>query len=153
MARRKKNHYRMFRHPKTTQERKSNIKNPYVRGKRRRLPNAWDDICIRSQKGWKYLGRKNQYREKDLGYSWHEFKYSYNERQIAIDIDNWLNQIQCFHEWTGGGIRWFGPTWFRKGYCPRCYTKLISDEMSESYGNWCPNPDCTFIQEQKKWST
>lgn len=152
MAKRKWN-YKMLRHPRTTQERKENINNPFVRGKRRRLPNAWDDIFIRPQKSWKYLGRKHQYREEKHNYEWHEFKYEYHERRLAIQLADFLSRLGCFHEWTGGGIRWYGPAWILKGRCPRCYSKLITDNLSQLYGNWCSNEECSYIQEKTKWLT
>ena len=116
MAKRKWN-YSIVRHPRTTQERKNNIQNPFVRAKRRKkLPNSCDDIFIRPQKSWKYLGRKHQYREDKNGYEWHELNYLYHERQMAIDLAEHLSRIGCFHEWTGRGLRWFGPAWRLNNY-------------------------------------
>ena len=137
-----------LRHPRTTQELRENQgRNPFARGKRRKgnLPSAWDDLWIRSQKSWKYLGRDHQYREKDNGYDWHEFLYSWRDAErlmIARNIEDWLAKLGCYHKQTRGGVRWFGPSKWIKGYCPYCYTKLISDTLSEEFGDWCPNNDC-----------
>lgn len=27
-------------------------------------------------------------------------------------------------------------------YCQKCGTKLVVDQFSNSYGDWCPNPKC-----------
>jgi len=139
-----------LRHPRTTQEIRANQdrNDPYVRGKRRNLPTAWDDQFVRKQKSWKYLGRDHQYRESGHGYEWHEFQYSWRDperRMIARTIMDWLERFGCFYETTRGGFRWFGPAWWVKGHCRCCYTRLISDIQSEEFGDWCPNPDCCFL--------
>jgi len=59
---------RLFRHIRTTQERRYNLSEEhkdYVRGKRRKLPEAWDDILISSQynKSWK-RHRSTQYKDR-----------------------------------------------------------------------------------------
>lgn len=139
-----------LRYPRTTQELRANQErnDPYVRGKRRKLPTAWDDQIIRKQKSWKYLGRDHQYREHCHGYEWHEFPYSWRDaerRMIARNIMDWLERIGCFHETTTRGFRWFGPSWWLKGHCRCCYTQLICDTQSKEFGDWCPNPDCCFL--------
>jgi hypothetical protein len=103
-----------LRYPRTRQEIRANQdrNDPYVRGRRRKLPTAYDDQFVRKQKSWKYLRRKTQYREKDLGYDWHEFEYSWRDcerRMIARNIMNRLDNLGCFYEYTRDGIRWFGP--------------------------------------------
>lgn len=104
-----------LRYPKTTQELRANQdrNDPYVRRKRRNIPTAWDDQFVRKQKSWKYLSkRKKQYRTEDLGYSWHEFDYSWREPErfmVARNIMRKLEFIGCFYEHTREGIRWFGP--------------------------------------------
>lgn len=133
-----------LRYPKTTQEIRANLQNPYARAKRRNLPTAYDDQFIRRQKSWKYHGRKHQYRSES-NYEWHEYPYSHHEhdkRMIARSIMDWLDRIGCFHEYTREGFRWFGPSYWVKGHCCHCYTKLISDKQSEEFGDWCPNMDC-----------
>lgn len=59
-------HGRLFRSIRTTQERRYNSSEehkPYVRGKRRHLPEYWDDIPIESQRDicWK-RHRNRQYK-------------------------------------------------------------------------------------------
>ena len=59
-------HGRLFRSIRTTQERRYNSSEehkPYVRGKRRHLPECWDDILIDSQRDvcWK-RHRSSQYK-------------------------------------------------------------------------------------------
>jgi len=104
-----------LRYPRTTQELRANQdrSDPYVRGKRRNLPTAYDDQFVRKQKSWKYSRiRRKQYREKDLGYDWHEFDCSWRDperRIIARNIINRLGSLGCFYEYTHKGIRWFGP--------------------------------------------
>jgi hypothetical protein len=103
-----------YRHPKTLQERKANQDkfDTKIRGKRRNLPNSWDDIQVQHQKSWKYLRREKQYRNNDDDYSWHEFQYDYwdgQKRDMMIRIINRLKMIGCYYEYIRGGIRWFGP--------------------------------------------
>lgn len=56
----------IFRHPRTTQERKYSCKRhpdyEYTRGRRRRLPHTWDDICRidMSHKCWKKQTKKKR---------------------------------------------------------------------------------------------
>jgi hypothetical protein len=125
---------------------------PYVRGKRRNIPTAYDDLIIHKQKSWKYLGRKHQYRDRDSGYEWHEYKYNWRdvqERMISRNLMNWLDKQGCFYEHSGYGgwnklisIKWFGPAWWIKGHCPKCYTRLVCDALSSEFGDWCPNDEC-----------
>lgn len=136
-----------LRYPRTRQELRANQdrNDPYVRGKRKNLPTAWDDQFIRKQKSWKHLGRDHQYRDWDHGYEWHVFYYSWRDRQrqmIARNIMDGLEKIGCFYESIRGGFRWFGPGWWIKNHCHHCYTELISDILSEEFGDWCPNPHC-----------
>ena len=109
-----------LRYPRTTQELRANQErnSPYVRGKRRNLPTAWDDQFIHKQKSWKYLGRDHQYRVTGHGYEWHEYKYSWRDRvklMIAFNIMEWLDRIGCFYEKTDDGFKWFGPSWWIRG--------------------------------------
>lgn len=136
-----------LRYPKTQQERRANQDrhDPYVRGKRRHLPTAYDDQFVHKEKNWKYLRRDHQYREQDSGYEWHEFNYSWRdvqERMIARNIMRYMDSIGCFYDHTRTGIRWYGPEYWVKGRCPHCYTQLVSDTLSELLGDWCPNEDC-----------
>lgn len=59
-------HRTYFRHPRTTQEQRMNEAHfEYVRGRRRKLPTAWDDLNYsrRGGKSWKdYTRRKKQYK-------------------------------------------------------------------------------------------
>jgi len=111
----KKWYYGCLRNPRTTQERRANQErnNPLIRGRRRKLPNAWDDIPRSSdQKSWKVLGRKHQYRDEKKGYSLHEFTYSWcdvESRMITRNIMRHLDQIGCWYEYAFEGIKWFGP--------------------------------------------
>lgn len=104
-----------LRHPRTTQERRANQdrNDPYVRGKRRKLPTAWDDQIIRKQKSWKYLSkRRRQWRVGAEHYRWHEFDFSWREPgrwDIARNIMNRLEFLGFFYEPTAEGLRWFGP--------------------------------------------
>lgn len=104
---------RFMRHPRTQQERRANQdrNDPFVRGSRKNLPTSYDDVWVRSQKSWKYLGRKQQYREEE-GYSWHWFDYSIfdtERRMVARNIMEQLTTLGCFREHTRSGIKWFGP--------------------------------------------
>ena len=110
----KRKHF--LRHPKTTQEIKANLDkfDPYVRGRRRKLPTAYDDIFPSPERSWKKNGRKTQYRVADHGYDWHE--YTCPHRRLLGGHDGLMDKIQvkldelgCFYEWTGRGIKWFGP--------------------------------------------
>lgn len=100
-----------LRHPRTTQEIRANLdkNDPLIRGRRRNLPTAWDDLFVRHQKSWKYLRREKQYREDGDDYSWNEFHYEWHERQAAYRIIDRLQKLGCYYEWLGGGIRWYGP--------------------------------------------
>lgn len=104
---------RFMRHPRTQQERRANQErnNPLVRGGRKNLPTSYDDIWVRSQKSWKYLGRKQQYRE-ETNYGWHTFNYNYfdtESRMVARNIMRKLESLGCFYKHTRTGIEWFGP--------------------------------------------
>ena len=104
---------RFMRHPRTQQERRANQErnDRLVRSSRKNLPTSYDDIWIRSQKSWKYLGRKQQYRE-ETNYGWYHYDYSYfdtESRMVARNIMNRLESLGCFYENTRNGIRWFGP--------------------------------------------
>lgn len=103
-----------LRYPKTTQELRANQdrNDPYVRKGRRKLPTSYDDQFVHQQKSWKWRRQKNQYREEDKGYDWHEFEYSYwdhERRMIARNIMKRLDQLGCFYDRTRTGIKWFGP--------------------------------------------
>lgn len=59
---------KIFRHPKTSQEKKINLSpehKPFVRAKRNNLPDAWSDIPIstwnKKHVSWKHL-RSKKYR-------------------------------------------------------------------------------------------
>jgi hypothetical protein len=60
--------HRMYRRPQTTQERRYNIAHKkYTRGKRRNIPQAWDDIYFSCAypKGWKDASkRRHQWKER-----------------------------------------------------------------------------------------
>ena len=139
-----------IRHPKTKQELRANQdrNNSYVRGKRRNIPTAYDDLPIKKKKSWKNLSRKTQYRENKHGYEWHKYKYSCLDRQkqmVANNIRDWLERLECFYERTSDGLKWFGPHYWIKDHCRYCHTKLISDMLSKEFGDWCPNEDCFHI--------
>jgi hypothetical protein len=139
-----------LRYPKTRQELRANQErnDPYVRGKRRNLPTAWDDNYVHKQKSWKYLGRDNQYRENTNDYDWHEFEFSYRDIErtmIAHNIMDWLERTGCYYKRTRKGLKWFGPNWWIRNHCKCCYTRLINDFLSEKFGDWCPNPNCCFV--------
>jgi len=136
-----------LRHPRTTQELRANQdrNDPLVRGKRRNIPTAWDDNHIRSQKSWKYLGRKHQYRDADERYNWHKIEYHWRDvekRQVAHNILDRVKAGGFYHKYTGYGILWYGPAWGFNSICPLCHTELISDTLSPQYGDWCPNDEC-----------
>lgn len=102
-----------MRHPHTTQELRANQdrNDPYVRKSRHNLPTSYDDGMVQSQKSWKYLGRKQQYRE-EKGYGWYKFEYSFHDaerRMIARNIMRRLTDLGCFYKHTRSGIEWFGP--------------------------------------------
>lgn len=64
------------RQPRTTQERRRNIRDrEFTRGKRRNIPNAWDDISIRRQKSWKKK-RNTQYRGDKDGFSYWKIEFN-----------------------------------------------------------------------------
>lgn len=55
---------RMFRHPRTTQEKRRNDAEPeFCRAKRRpsNLPDAYDDFFIIVPRSWKRLRRRHQW--------------------------------------------------------------------------------------------
>jgi len=104
-----------LRYPRTLQELRANQdrNDPFVRGKRRNLPTAYDDQFVHKQKSWKWQRtRYKQYREKDSGYDWHEFEYSWRDherRMIARNIMNKLESLGCYYKHTRNGFKWFGP--------------------------------------------
>ena len=105
---------RYMRRPRTQQERRANQErnDPLVRSGRKDLPTSYDDICIRSQKSWKYLGRKQQYREEEEDYGWYKFDYTYFDAErlmIARNIMRQLEKLGCFYKHIRNGIEWFGP--------------------------------------------
>jgi hypothetical protein len=103
---------RFMRHPRTQQERCANQErnDPLVRRSRKNLPTSYDDFWVRSQKSWKWFGRKQQYREEE-NYGWYKFDYTFNSesRMVARNIMNQLEKLGCFYRHTRGGIKWFGP--------------------------------------------
>ena len=112
---------RNYRHPKTTQERRASQErnDPLIRRKRaaRNLPTVYDDIPIHREKSWKKK-RKTQYRANDCDYNWHEFHYDRSwknwrinpeARMIAYNMQDRLDELGCFWEYTSKGMRWFGP--------------------------------------------
>ena len=140
-------HLAWLRYPRTTQELRANQdrNDPYVRGKRRNLPTAYDDQFVRKQKSWKYLGRDHQYRTREERYNWHEIRYTWRDvqmRQIAHNIMDKLRAGGFYFKYTRCGIMWYGPAWGYKSICPHCYTELITDALSRDYGDWCPNEEC-----------
>lgn len=72
------------RSPRTTQERRANQEHRFsglVRGKRRNLPNAYDDIFIRRPKSWKGK-RRHQRRESPV--SRHEQQFTWRDRESFL---------------------------------------------------------------------
>jgi hypothetical protein len=103
-----------YRHPRTAQEIRANQKknSPYVRGKRKNLPTAWDDISIKKQKSWKYLGRKHQYREEKNNYNWREYEYDWRDVEsvlVSRNIIFHMEKLGCYWERIRSKIRWYGP--------------------------------------------
>lgn len=115
-----------LRYPRTTQEKRANQdkNSPYVRGKRKNLPTAWDDIIVYKQKSWKYLGRKHQYREKKDNYAWREYQYNWNDAESLLIMRNIVSHVErlgCYWERCcsetrryGSKIRWYGPPYFKE---------------------------------------
>ena len=104
---------KFMRHPRTQQERRANQErnNRLVRGGRKNLPTSYDDFWVRSQKSWKYLGRKQQYRE-ETNYGWHIFEYDFFDmpaRTIARNLMSKLESLGCFYKHIRWGVEWFGP--------------------------------------------
>jgi hypothetical protein len=102
-----------MRHPRTQQERRANQErnDPLVRSGRKDLPTSYDDVWVRSQKSWKYLGRKQQYREEE-NYGWYKLDYTIfdvESRMVARNIMEQLEKLGCFCKHTRDGIEWFGP--------------------------------------------
>lgn len=119
-----------LRHPKTRQEIRENLDkhDVKVRAKRRNLPTVYDDIFVKKQKSWKWLKRKNQYRDADCNYAWHEFTYSIEsakniweydktKENIISNLREDINQLGlysetiCYRDQDNliHGIKWFGP--------------------------------------------
>lgn len=109
-------HGAWLRYPRTTQELRANQdrNDPYIRGRRRNLPTAYDDQFVHKQKSWKYLGRYNQYRtaEEKKNYNWHVYYYEWGDGYFfrRRHIMNELDRLGCYYEYFRGGIRWFGPS-------------------------------------------
>ena len=102
-----------YRHPKTLQEIKANLDDDdlLIRGKRRNLPDSYDDICVRHQKGWKYLRRRKQYHENAHDYNFFRFEFFYNDSSwhIAKNIMHEMERLSLYCVWKYGAIEWFGP--------------------------------------------
>lgn len=150
MARRKR-FWMNIKHPKITQELKANLKNPYARAKRKKLLRyvIYRNNYICDQKSWKHIGRKHQYREIESNYRWHEFNYSFSdnvERTFAQHIISQMQNLGCFYKYIRNGIKWYGPNIYTKNRCTHCYSKLINDELSTIYGDWCLNDNCDYLK-------
>jgi hypothetical protein len=107
-----------LRYPRTTQERRANQdkNDTLIRGHRRNLPTAYDDIFIHKDNCWKSR-RKTQYRPADSDYAWHEFHFSWGDlsRMTMRNITDRLDELGCWYEynntyrWSSSVLRWFGP--------------------------------------------
>lgn len=111
----RKKQYRWYRHPRTTAEARAN-QDGFSRAKRRKsnLPNAYDDIAIRSSNSWKDK-RKTQYRVDGRGkeytktitsswkYSpivWHLKEYfRKNDIPFRLKINNIYKWVEVTEEW------------------------------------------------------
>ena len=113
-------YHHWLRYPRTTQELRANQEknSPYVRGKRKNLPTAWDDIIVKRQKSWKYLGRKHQYRENKYNYSWREYQYDWRDLESLLTMRNIISHMEklgCYWEsCRNSKIRWYGPPYFKE---------------------------------------
>lgn len=113
--------YVFMRYPRTTQERKANLDkyDTMIRGKRRNLPTAYDDIFVRPQKSWKSTGRRKQYRENKEGYEWRYFPYVWDDSEQWVRYRQLYRTLQasdCYYEDVRyGGLRWFGPDFLNEG--------------------------------------
>lgn len=112
-----------LRYPRTTQEIRENcyFNDPYIRGRRRDLPTAWDDFFVHKQKSWKNL-RTTQYRHKDeltKQYRWHSYPYTYGDyvaRMAVRNIADKAAQNGCYYKWKWGCLNWYGPSFGYEGF-------------------------------------
>lgn len=83
-----------LRSPRTTQERRANQYHRFtglVRGKRRNLPNAHDDIFIRRTKCWK-AKRSQQYRDRKM--LRHEQQFTWRDPESYLAWRQLLNRLE-----------------------------------------------------------
>ena len=119
MKKRKYSSYKsvFYRRIKTTQELRANQDCELTRAKRKNIPNAYDDIVVKSRtyKSWKKI-RRNQYREDNSSYSWHQierhrFNYGYsNYEQILKECYRLGYYTDHFYDTKTKNyyLRWYG---------------------------------------------
>lgn len=109
----KRQHTPYLRHPKTTQERRSNCDpdhKRYTRGRRRNLPTTYDDIWIKDRKSWKGK-RRHQHHDDKSGWEWREFRWDWGDESYQT-YRRLFDLIEAGGYWYKSKwqcLRWYGP--------------------------------------------